>query len=224
MNDLTIVSVCSIDPTNWKRPVYSKNWVDRLYRSVCRNISIPLKFVCLSNDIQSEDYEVIPLTTNSWGWWNKIDMFRKNLFSGPCLYFDIDIVLCKNITAVIENLPQDRMLMPIEPYQHILNSSVIFWNSDYSYVYQNYIDNQDSIIHRYSTPSNNNNTIGDQAYIKDMVPGLSKFDSYAPENFFGWKHHIAGEKINDPSVLVFTGTEKPTNNLNLDLVQNNWIN
>lgn len=223
MNDLTVISVCSIDPTNWKRPVYSKDWVDRLYNSACRNISIPIRFVCLSNDIESQDYEVIPLTTNSWGWWNKIDMFRANLFKGPCLYLDIDNIICKNITDAISKLPQDKLLMPVEPHNNILNSSVMFWNGDYSHIYQHYIGNQYKVVDQYKTPTVRNHTIGDQAYIKDMTE-VAVFDDYVPDNFFGWKHHIAGERIDDPSILVFTGTEKPSNNLDLELVQQNWIN
>lgn len=223
MNDLTVISVCAIDPTNWKRPVYSKDWVDRLHRSVCRNISLSVRFVCLSNDIQSADYEVVSLTTESWGWWNKIDIFRANLFKGPCLYLDIDNVICKNITDAISKLPQDKLLMPVEPHNNILNSSVMFWNGDYSHIYKHYIGNQAKVVDQYKAPSVNNHTIGDQAYINDIT-SVSKFDDYVPENFFGWKHHIAGERINEPSILIFTGTEKPSNNLDSTLIQKHWIN
>lgn len=222
MNELTVISVCTIDPTNWKRPVYSKLWVDRLYRAVSRNISVPFRFVCLSNDIQSTDYEVIPLTTDSWGWWNKIDIFRENLFKGPCLYLDIDNVICKNITDAISELPQDKLLMPLEPHNNILNSSVMFWNGDYSYIYHYYVNNQDRIVDQYKTSSAKNHTIGDQAYIKDIAH-VHVFDDYVSDNFFGWKHHITGEQIVDPFILIFTGTEKPTNNMDLDLIKNNWI-
>lgn len=220
MNELTVISVCKIDTTNQKRPIYSKEWVDRLYRSVCRNISIPFEFVCMSNDISSSDYTVIPLILDSWGWWNKIEIFRSNLFKGPCLYIDIDNIICKNITSVISGLPQDQMLMPVEPYNNILNSSVMFWNGDYSHVFDYYANNQHLVVDRYKQPSEHNNTIGDQAYIKDMVPNLSAFDNYVPKGFFGWKHHKVDTTLVDPSMIVFTSTQKPSNNL--DLVKPYW--
>lgn len=221
MSNLTVISVCTIEPTNWKRPVYSKDWVDRLYRSVQRNINIPFEFVCFSNDITSNDYRIIPLITKAWGWWNKIEIFRPDLFDGPCLYIDIDNVICKNITNNLVNLPSDRMLMPVEPYNSILNSSVIFWNGNYKYVYDYYINNQNAVINQYQSSSEKSHTIGDQAFIRNIVSYIEPFDNYVPDNFFGWKHHIVGEKINNPSIIVFTGSEKPTNNQ--ELVKQHWI-
>ena len=219
---ITVVSVCSVDPSNYKRPVYSKEWVDKLYRGVRRNLDIPFRFVCLSNDFASCDYEVAPLTTNSWGWWNKLDMFRANLFTGPCLYIDIDNVICKNITDAIANLPSNKMLMPIEPYNNILNSSVIFWNGNYSHLYHNYVLNQSRIVEQYRLPTPQQPAIGDQGFIRDNT-NVEAFNNYVDQNFFGWKHHIVGEHINDPAILIFTSTEKPTNNQHLELVKNNWI-
>lgn len=220
---LTVISVCSVDKTNWKRPVYSKDWVDRLFNGVRRHLNLPFEFVCMSNDISSTDYKIIPLINEAWGWWNKIEIFRPNLFKGPCLYIDIDNVICNNITDAINELPQDKILMPMEPYNNILNSSVMYWNGDYSQIYQYYVANQNQVIEQYASPTATNNTIGDQAFIKDMVTNLSAFDDYVPDNFFGWKHHIAGEAIDNPSILIFTGSEKPTNNLALEQVKQNWV-
>lgn len=224
MSNLTVISICTIDPTNWKRPVYSKDWVDRLYRGISRNLDIPFRFVCLSNDISSADYEVIPLVTNSWGWWYKMEMFRQNAFTGPCLYIDIDNVICKNITDSVLGLPRDKMLMPREPYKDILNGSVIFWEGDYSFLYEAYVRDQENITKKYMYATDEHPATGDQGLYRDLVTNLDCIDDYVKPGFFGWKHHIAGTYIDNPSMLIFTSTEKPSNNLDLDLVQKHWIN
>ena len=50
-------------------------------------------------------------------------------------------------------------------------------------------------------------------------------DDYVPANYIAWKHHITGDRNidNDPTLLIFTSTEKPTNNGHLKLVKENWF-
>jgi len=198
---------------------YNLSWVDKLYRAVARNLDMPFAFTCLSNVDTS--YNTVKLISKSNGYWNKIELFRKNLFDGPVLYFDLDLIICKNITKVVEQLPIDKFLMVEEPYKKIHNSSIMYWNGDYSYLYENYIQNQHSIINEYADISRQGN-LGDQGYINENV----KHDTiqyYTNDNFVGWQHHKINSIILNPSILVFTGTQKPNNNLHLDIVKENWI-
>jgi len=226
---LTVTTVCSVHH-NQKRPTYSKMWVDRLHAGVKRNLDIPFDFVCFSNNIQSDDYRVEPLTTGSWGWWNKLEQFKKNMFAGPVLSLDLDIVLCKNFTDSMNNLPRNKILMLKEPNvfsagplagKPIENSSMMFWEGDYGFLFENYLNHQQEICEQYSSPLKR---MSDQGYIVDNV-AVEFLDDYLPANFTAWKHHVSGDHniANDPSILVFTSTEKPTNNLHMDLVKNNWI-
>ena len=105
---------------------------------------------------------------------------------------------------------------------NILNGSVIFWHGNYSHLYNNYVSNQTGIVEQYHLPSAQQPATGDQGFIVDQSK-VEPFDDYVDQNFFGWKHHITGEHINDPAILIFTSTEKPTNNQHLELVKNNWI-
>lgn len=216
---LTVVTTCSIH-YNQKRPTYSKMWVDKLHSAVKRNLDISFEFICFTNDIQSDDYRIEPLTTDSWGWWNKLEQFKHGLLKGPVLSLDLDLVICKNITEVIATLPTDRMLMVQEPYQDIINSSMTYWNGDYGFLFDEYVANKDEIVAAYADPTKK---MSDQGFISDRVE-VDLIENHAPDNFFGWKHHITGaHNLEDPSVLIFTSTEKPTNNQHLEIVSKNWI-
>lgn len=206
--------------TNNKGINYSVEWVDKLYQGICRNLTIPFKFTCLSNIDTA--YNTVKLISNSDNYWNKIELFRKNLFNGPVLYFDLDVVICNNITNSLLTLPQDKFLMVKEPVTNIINSSVMFWNGDYSYLFDNYIANRESVVQKYWTAGPKG--YGDQVYIADQTtPGL--IDNYVDNNFFAWKHCITGEHNidNNPSVLIFHSKQKPSNNLEMNLVQQHWI-
>ena len=193
---------------------YTIEWVDKLFNGLQRNINTEFKFVCLS-DVATQ-YYTIPLVSNSVGFWNKIELFRPNMFDGPVLYFDLDVVICKNITNVITSLPNNKFLMIKEPYRDITNSSIMYWDGDYSYLYDRYNAHKDAIIKEYAVGGLR---FGDQAYISESV-NYEFLESYAPENFVGWRHHKVNTELVDPGVLVFTSTQKPSNNL--DLVKQYW--
>jgi hypothetical protein len=162
------------------------------------------------------------LISNSNKFWNKIELFRKDLFDGPVLYFDLDVVICKNITENVKKLlSSDKFLMTQEPYRNIDNSSMLYWNGDYSYLYDNYVNNQHNIITEYADISRNG-ALGDQAYIHENVDhGL--IEKYTDKNFIEWRHHKIETEITDPSILIFTSRQKPSNNLYLNTVKENWI-
>ena len=223
---LNILSLLTIDNTNYKRPVYNQTWVDRLYKSFCRNLSIPFNFYCFTNDLDQNnvDYKLIPLEHRSWGWWNKFEMFQKNMFTGPCLYCDIDNLICKNITFDITKLSSDKLLLPKEPYKNILNCAVMYWNTDLSFLYDEYVNKKEFMIKNYSYATKTQPATGDQGYLADFHRDkIDIFDNHLPDGFFGWKHHKVETQIKDPSILIFTSSEKPTNNMHLDIVKNNWI-
>jgi hypothetical protein len=222
---LTVTTTCSVHAYQ-KRPTYSQVWVDRLYAAVKRNLDIPFEFVCFSNDIRSRHYRVESLTTDSWGWWNKLEQFKTGMFTGPVLNLDLDVIVCKNFTDALHQLPRDKILMAKEPHylpsgEQIANSTIIFWHGNYGFLFERYQQHQHDICEKYSSPTRR---MGDQGYIADQTD-VGFIDDYLPDNYIAWRHHVTGDKNldKDPTLLLFTSTQKPSNNLELDLVKNNWI-
>jgi len=216
-NNLTVACVFNLQK-NPRGEDYNINWVDRLNRACKRNIDMEFEFVCLSN--VPTPYKTIPLISSSNGYWNKIELFRKDLFFGPVLYLDLDVLVCKNITNQILSLPTNKLLMTKEPYRDIVNSSIMYWSGDYSSLFKQYLENKKSIIKKYATPGLR---FGDQSYISEHID-FDFVESYTQENFIAWRHHKVQTAIDDPSLLVFTSKQKPSNNLEMDLVKKHWIN
>jgi hypothetical protein len=208
---INVICVLSIESKSRVR--YDESWVDKLHNSISRNLTLPYKFYCLSN-IKTK-YNTIPLVSNSVKYWNKIELFRPNLFSGPCLYLDLDVLICNNIDDFISNLDTSKFYMCLEPYQNISNSSVLFWSGDYSFLYSEYIKDQKRYQNEYTTTKR----YGDQAFLSERVKREIFEDKY-----FSWVHHKVNTPINEGcKFLVFTSPyQKPTNNLHLDIVKRNW--
>jgi len=213
---INIVCVFKDQKNNHKPWVsYSEDYVDRLYRGINRNINIDFNFYCISN--RETKYNTIPLTLDSDGYWNKIELFRKDLFDGPVLYFDLDVVICNDITPMIKSCTIDKLYMVEEPYQSIHNSSVMLWNQNYSYLYDRYVNNQSTIVNEY-TDTDRQGALGDQAYISENVE-----HEVIDQKYIAWEHHKIKTDVVDPTILIFTGKKKPHLNRNLDIIRNNWI-
>jgi hypothetical protein len=67
---------------------------------VARNLAIPHKFVCYTDDPKGLRCKTLPLPKGFEGWWNKIYLFKPGLFTGKCLFLDLDVVVTHSLDAL----------------------------------------------------------------------------------------------------------------------------
>lgn len=201
--------------------LYTEQWVERLYNGIERNYDGEFDFVCLSD--QPTRFKTIAFQVVSDGYWNKIELFRKNIFdTETVVYLDLDVVLCGNITDEIAKLPRSKFFMTREPYRGIHNSSLMIWGGDHSDLYLHYRNNQQAVVQEYQYNLARPGCIGDQAFIGENVRH-EVIENFVRPGFVGWVHHKIKTDLDQPSILIFTGSQKPSNNLHLDLVRQHWI-
>jgi hypothetical protein len=105
---------------------YDASWVIKLRNSVARHLTVPHRFVCLT-DVEIPEIETIKLVHNWDGWWSKVELFRPGQFDGPVLYFDLDIVMVDNIDHMAGPFRTLCMLEDIVP--GMPNSSIMWWDA-----------------------------------------------------------------------------------------------
>lgn len=215
---MNFVCVLRQDPATKKHPgFYDKEWVNKLYRGIQRNYTKPFNFYCLSN--VKTDVETIPLKNNFTTWWSKIELFRKDLpfFNQKIFYLDLDIVICNNFDNIENYLEDDKFYMlEGQSKKNVPNSSILSWQGDYSRLYTNFINNQNSIKEKYRKGNN----LGDQGYIYDNLT-VDFLNQKCPD-LFSWIHPTHTKIKNGSPFCIFIGKKKPVNNLNLSIVKNNW--
>jgi hypothetical protein len=91
---------------------YPADYVNRLQRMVARNLTIPHRFVCLTDDASglSEQIEHFPIpampveVNGPERGWTKILTFSERLYdlTGPCLFLDLDLLVISNIDDLFE--------------------------------------------------------------------------------------------------------------------------
>jgi hypothetical protein len=211
----------------WWGDLYGIDYVEKLYNSVKRNLSIPHHFYCITEH-ENVPYGVqrIEAPNNSKGWWQKVNLFRKDLFPeeldslnqcqyGRVIYLDLDVVITGSIDEIASSSGEFVMIENFGPNKkHAAhNSSIVLWNP--STLSQNISDAFDVEVTR--------ELHGDQCWIwRVMDSHITNFrkdlvDSYKYSKRSDWKRS-RGEVS---PVMIFHGNPKP-HQCNDTWVKKNW--
>lgn len=163
---------------------YTKEYVDRLFDGVVSNTSLSLDDVlCLTDSEEDFYYPTKKLEHNLPGWWSKLELFK--ITNKPCVYFDLDTVIHKDINDFVWHNHSMTMLKGLSGTGKPA-SGVMAWNGDYRYLLDEF---NKEMIAEY-TPGNGGK-MGDQAYIaehlgfvpdyiQDLFPGIVCSRKYEP--------------------------------------------
>lgn len=150
--------------------VYDRvDYVGALADAVRRNLDAPHDFVCLTDAVKesnsAEGVMRIPLLHRWPGFWSKIELFRPGLFAGPVLYFDLDTVICGDITDIA--LAASPLVLTWDMQRGWINSSMLRWSVDLSFIYRTLASAAEprDIMRRYESGSR----WGDQGLIQDCL-------------------------------------------------------
>lgn len=107
---------------------YNENWVHRLKKSIEKHLSVPHRFVCLTNLPHINGVETQPLTENLPGWWSKIELFKPGQLDGPVLFFDLDMMACGSLDELCGPWDGLVMLKDSPSFRDIHNSGLMWFD------------------------------------------------------------------------------------------------
>jgi len=186
---LTVACVYWSGEFRGREKIYSTEWITKLQNMVSRNLTVPHRFVCLSN--VEVPCERIPLIHDWKGFWSKVELFRPGLFEDRVLYLDLDLVITSALIPFVEYPSDFAILAAQKPYRYqkegkryvpMYNSSVMVFNAG---------DN-DSLYTDFSEPYMET-LWGDQDYIALRLPKLDTFPK-------GWIEKIKNLPGNTPAL------------------------
>lgn len=181
-----------------------------LKRQCEKFITIPFKFVCLTDLDSLEGVDTIKLKHNFPGWWSKMELFRPNLFETKNIfYLDLDTVLTGNIDHIIKynhKFTTLRYISSKNPKTDKIGSGLMAWSVDLSFLYDKFVANSAIYIEEYKTQDK----WGDQGFIYHHCKGMQKFQDIFPDQIVSWKFNLNREDPKEHNkIIIFHGTPKP---------------
>lgn len=216
--------------------------MDKLYRGLVRNFSVPVRFHVYTEASRSiPDYMVrhvlddYAISGPRKSWWYKMQLFDQTKFSGCLFYFDLDVIICGNLDWM-RSLPKSKFCT-IKDFTEIfqakksqMNSSVMYFDTElFGKIYQQFISQRDYVISRFR---------GDQDYLNRVISDDQKvfFDSGKIKSWRwqvdrGGIHPLTKHPLNlnqhsidaMTSIVVFHGDPKPHEILHDEFVKKYWV-
>lgn len=122
--------------------VYDWIYVERLHSMLTRNFNVPIRLHVWTEKQRSVPPHMIKHGLEEWpgiqghrkAWWYKMQMFNKESYSGTLLYFDLDVIIVKNLDWVLAcskdyfwGVRDFRYLW--KPGFQGINSSMMYWDT-----------------------------------------------------------------------------------------------
>ena len=192
---------------------YNPGYVYALRDMVKDNLTIEHEFKCVTTQHLPGIYTINPFVPYS-GWWQKIGLFAPGIATGPSLYFDLDVVITRNIDYLAE-YTRHTFAAPANWGQSGhggIQSSVMAWGGNWYYPYERIKDQWPSIRER---------LWGDQEFLTEIlddcwerIPGIGSYKYHArpinsmPDDIKVLVFHGKPDphEVNDPWILPFTRT------------------
>ncbi len=176
---------------------YSSEYVNKLYNMVKRHCTIPHTFVCFTDDVRDINPEIKTINLKEigvYGWWYKPMFFDKNFpLDGTILYFDLDVVICRNIDNLFTYNPDLFCICrdfnrSLRHDWNRMNSSVFrLKSSSLGFVYDQFMDN---------APMNMRRFHGDQDWIYDQLHSKNHLWTFWPDEWiqsYKWEMRDRGD-------------------------------
>jgi len=210
---------------------YNANYVNILYNMVSKNLTLPFKFYCMTENPAGLNSNIVPLRLPNIpvdGWWFKPYIFCKDVnIAGTILYLDLDIVITGNINklftfsnsqpCIIRDF--SRVMRPSWPK---FNSSVIrFTHGQFHHIWEKFRNYHKEIKRKYFgdqdflyAEAKDNFTIYPDSWIQSWKWEIRKNKQFAPGGIKGNKKFLYIEDVRpaaDCCIVVFHGDPNPHN-------------
>lgn len=191
-------------------PEYRVEHVVALRDGVRRHLSLPHRFVCLTDlggEVEAADIEPVDIPERWPGWWSKICLFRPGLFDGPVFYADLDTIIVGQLDSIV--LGHRFTVLQNFWKPHNIGSGLMAWNANLSQIYARFEAAPARFMEEYRTPDK----WGDQAFILNHSPiPPDRWQAKHPHRIFSYKRDIVrrrGVVPQSASVICFHGQPRP---------------
>lgn len=204
---LTVWCLWWRDPANPDK--YGEYYVQRLQRDVRKQLTIPHRFVCVTEE-EIEGVETLAPRVDWPGWWGKIDLFCLGEVGETNLYLDLDVVITGDLTEMVMRHAHDVLATPwnwAASGHGGCQSSVMIWHGNMAALIAHRFDPQRDA---HWPPVNKPGVFwGDQEWITDNRDRGFPVTQINADWVKSYKYHCRDGLPEGAKVVVFHGEPKP---------------
>jgi hypothetical protein len=224
--------------------MYDYVYVERLYNMLSRNLTPKVHLHVFTEAARPVGDSMHKHVLTDWanikgprrGWWYKMQMFDPSHNLGRLLYFDLDVVIVRNIDWIWQS--KSDYFWALKDFKYLwrpgwtgINSSVMCWDTQkFGWIWERFQENNlDVTVRRWH---------GDQDFLSAMLVGNRELKYLDPARIKSWRWQCkdggldfktrmytapgSGSHVDaDTSVLIFHGKPNP-HEIQDDLVQQHW--
>lgn len=199
---------------------YGPDYVNTLHSMVCRHLTLPFRFVCLTDDDVGlhPDVESFPLIdlnipNGPERGWDKLTTFSSPLYDleGQALFIDLDVVIVENIDCFFDHDAEFPIIKDWVKKDVTGNSSVYrFTVNAHPDILENFRKNHETI---------RNEVRNEQEYLSQYVASKGKLSYWPDEWCKSFKYHCnqrgfkswfhPPERPKKAKIIVFHGNPNP---------------
>lgn len=164
-----------------------EQYVRRLKAAVERNLTLPHRFVCVTDHFIDG---VWCMASRFDGWWEKLHLFKRGLFEGRCMFLDLDTVIVGNIDDIAGYDGEFATLHDFWRGRGGLGPAVILWEPGAL---------SESIFDEWAACGFPKRGNGDQSWIENLDQGrfakrIDILQMLYPGSFVSYKEHCTAAR------------------------------
>lgn len=175
---------------------YDHNYVNRLYQMCKRQLSVPFKFLCFTDDPSGLKCESRKLPNGLVGWWNKLYLFKSGLLKGKVLYLDLDTIIIDSLDFV-SSFEGDFAILRDFYRPEGYGSGVMLWNK------------APDLWDEWNKAGKPDHGLGDQGFVEKRIKNALRLQDLFPQKFVSFKADCSEKIPEGAAVVCFHGVPKP---------------
>lgn len=200
--------VCVLKSGGWQNRrmyvEYTPAHVRWLRDQMHRWVSVPFRFVCLTDHDRIPGVETVALRDDLPGWWSKMELFRE---FDDAFYVDLDTVIAGDISHMVEHPHRFTVLRNLSSRAaNRIGSGVMAWRGDYSQLYRQFMADPQGHMAEYTKSAK----WGDQGFIEFHQLERDYLQALFPGQVVSYKVDLnQGSPGPDHRIVCFHGEPRP---------------
>ena len=188
---------------------YSAAYVNNLRAMVARNLTVPHRFLCITDDPSGVESETRPMALDVPTWWGKVELFSHPV-PGRLLFFDLDTVIAGNIDAFAAYDGPFCVVKPFIDRGGGINSGIMSIAPDFGrHIWKRFERDPEAAIKRAHDEADPPWNVSDQRWIELNVDHFDYWQDLLPGQVVSYKRDCRDGLPPDARVVSFHGHPDP---------------